>query len=44
MLLGKELDGAVQEFVNTLRAENRVVNRIVVIGAAEDIVCHRDVS
>ena len=44
LLLGKELDAAVQEFVNNLRAANRVVNRVVVMGAAEGIVCHRDVS
>ena len=44
LLLGKELDAAVQEFVNNLRAANGVVIRVVVMGAAEGIVCHRDVS
>ena len=44
LLLGKELDAAVQEFVNNLRAANGVVNRVVVMNAAEGIVYHRDVS
>ena len=35
LLLGEELDAAVQEFVNNLRAANGVVNRLVVMGAAE---------
>ena len=30
--------------MNNLRAANGVVNRVVVMGAAEGIVCHRDVS
>ena len=42
MLLGKELDAAV-EFVNNLRAGNGVVNRFVVMGAAEGNVWHCDV-
>lgn len=44
LLLGEELDAAVQEFVNNLRAANGVVNRLVVMGAAEGIISHRDVS
>ena len=38
------MDSAVQEFVKNLRAANGVVNRVVVMGAAEGIVSHRDIS
>ena len=38
LLLGEELDAAVQEFVNNLRSANGVVNRLVVMGAAEGII------
>ena len=44
LLLGEELDAAVQEFVNNLRAANGVMNRVVVMGAAEGIVSYRNVS
>ena len=44
LLLGEELDAAVQEFANNLWAANGVVNRLVVMGAAEGIISHRDVS
>ena len=40
----EDLDAAVQEFVNNLRAANGVVNRLVVMGAAEGIISHHDVS
>ena len=43
LLLGKEFDAYVLEFVNNLRAANGVVNRVVVMDAAEGIVCYRDI-
>ena len=44
VLLGVELDGLVQEFVHNLRTAGGVVNTLVVMGAAEGIVAHRDIS
>ena len=44
VLLRVELDGLVQEFVNNLRAASGVVNSLVVMGATEAIVSHRDIS
>ena len=38
LLLSKELDAAVQEFVNNLRAANGVVNRVVVMGATQKVL------
>lgn len=44
VLLGAELDGLVQEFVLDLRMAGGVVNTLIVMGAAEGIVSHCDIS
>ena len=44
LLLGEELDAAVQEYVESLRKVNGSVNTLVVMGAAEGIVGARDIS
>ena len=41
LLLGEELDAAIQKLVNNLRAANEIVNRLIVMGAAEKIISHR---
>ena len=44
LLLGVELDAAVQEYVRSLREANGVVNTIVVMAVAEGIISARNVS
>ena len=44
LLLGKELDKAVQEYIEATRAVGGVINTAVVMGAAEGIVSARDIS
>ena len=44
MLLGVELDQAVQEYITSLRAIGGVVNTAIVMAAAEGIVSTRDAS
>ena len=44
LMLGQELDAAVQEYVESLRKVNGSVNTLVVMGAAEGIVGARDMS
>ena len=44
LLLGTDLDAAVQEYIQSLRMAGGVVNTLVVMGAAEGIVAVRDVS
>ena len=44
LLLGVELDQAVQEYITSLRAIGGVVNTAIVIAAAEGIVSTRDAS
>ena len=44
LLLGVDLDAAVQEYVQSLRMAGGVVNTLVVMAAAEGIVAARDVS
>ena len=42
LLLGKELDQAIQEYIKNLRAVGGVVNISIVIGAARGIICARN--
>ena len=44
LLLGTDLDAAVQEYIQSLRMADGVVNTLVVMAAAEGIVAVRDVS
>ena len=44
LLLGAELDAAVQEYVQSLREANGVVNSVVVMAAAEGIISARNIS
>ena len=44
LMLGHQLDAAVQEHVELLRKVNGSVNTLVVMGAAEGIVGARDMS
>ena len=44
LLLGAELDAAVQEYIQSLREANGVINTVVVMAAAEGIVSARDFS
>ena len=44
LLLGAELDAAVQEYVQSLREANGVVNTVVVMAAAEGIISARNIS
>ena len=44
LLLGKELDKAVQECIEATRAVGGVINTAVVMGAAEGIISARDIS
>ena len=44
LLLGADLDAAVQEYIQSLRMVGGVVNTLVVMAAAEGIVAVRDVS
>lgn len=44
LLLGTDLDAAVQEYIQSLRMAGGVVNTLVVMAAAEGIVAVRDVS
>ena len=41
LLLGKELDQKVQEFITTTRANKGVINTTIVMGAAEGIIYYR---
>ena len=44
LLLGEELDVAVQEYVSSLRIASGVVNTVVVRAAAEGIISTRDIT
>ena len=44
LLLGEELDAAVQEYIKSLRTMGAVVNTIVVMAAAVGIIAARDVT
>ena len=44
LLLGDELDAAVQEYIQSLRLANGVVNTIVVMAAAEGIISAKNIS
>jgi len=44
LLLGVELDQAVQEYITTLRANRGVLDTAIVMAAAEGIVSARDAS
>ena len=44
LLLGMDLDSAVQAYVQSLRMAGEVVNTFVVMAAAEGITAARDVS
>ena len=44
LLLGEELDTAVQEYVSSLRIAGGVVNTVVVRAAAEGIISARDIT
>jgi len=44
LLLGEDLDAAVQEYVETQRAVGTAINSTVVMAAAEGIISVRDVS
>ena len=44
LLLGEELDAAVQEHVSSLRIAGGVVNTVVVRAAAEGIISARDIT
>ena len=44
LLLGEELDAAVQEYVSSLRIAGGVVNTVVVRAAAEGIISARDIT
>ena len=44
LLLGEEMDGAVQEYIKSLRTTGAVVNTVVVMAAAVGIVAARDVT
>ena len=42
--LGEEMDGAVQEYIESLRTTGAVVNTVVVMAAAVGVVAARDVT
>ena len=44
LLLGEELDAAVQEYVSSLRITGGVVNTVVIRAAAEGIIAARDIT
>ena len=44
LMLGVEMDKAVQEYISSLRVVGGVVNTAIVMGAAEGIISARDVS
>ena len=44
LLLGEDLDAAVQEYVSSLRIAGGVVNTVVVRAAAEGIISARDIT
>ena len=44
LILGEEMDAAVQQYIESLRLTGTVVNATVVMGAAEGIVAARDVT
>ena len=44
LLLGEELDAAVQEYVSSLRIAGGVVNTVVVRAAAEGIISARGIT
>ena len=44
LLLGEEMDGAVKEYIKSLRTTGAVVNTVVVMAAAVGIVAARDVT
>ena len=44
LLLGEELDAAVQEYVSSLRIAGGVVNTVVVRAAAEGMISARDIT
>ena len=44
LLLGDELDAAVQEYVQSLRLANGVVNTVVVMAVAEGIISAKNMS
>ena len=44
LLLGEELDAAVQEYIKSLRTTGAVVNTVVVMAAAVGIIAARDVT
>jgi len=44
LILGEEMDAAVQEYIELLRLTGTAVNTTVVMGAAEGIVAARDVT
>ena len=44
LLLGEELDAAVQEYVSSLRITGDIVNTVVVRAAAEGVISARDIT